>query len=227
MTDPPAEPDPFGGDAHVPRAASRPVAAGRRRRLPKSVRTTVEWVAIIGGSVLFALVLRTFVVQAFFIPSESMEPLLERNDRVVVNKLTYGFDNIERGDVIVYSRPADSGGPGDIDLIKRVIGLPGDSIVFDDGDVFINGARLNEPYLPAGTFTSPGAGTPQPDDPTVVSRCTPADPCVVPQGYVFTLGDNRPNSKDSRWPDIGYINGDDIVGKAFVRVWPPGRIGGL
>lgn len=227
MTEPPAESDPFGDDAQVPTSEPGSRPHGRRRKLPRSVRTTVEWVAIIGGSVLFALVLRTFVVQAFFIPSESMEPLLERNDRVVVNKLTYGFDDIERGDVIVYSRPAGSGGPGDIDLIKRVIGLPGDSIVFESGDVFINGARLNEPYLPPGTFTGPGAGTPQPDDPTSVSRCTAGDPCEVPEGHLFTLGDNRPNSKDSRWPDIGFINGDDVVGKAFVRVWPPGRIGGL
>lgn len=192
------------------------------------MRTVIEWMAVIVGAVLVALVIRTFVAQAFYIPSASMEPLLALNDRVVVDKLTYGFDDVERGDVIVFTKPATST-DGISDLIKRVVGLPGESLVFEDGQVYIDGALLNEPYLPDGTFTAQGSGTPNPGvDPTgIAPRCGVTDPCVVPEGYVFVMGDNRSNSKDSRWTDVGYVSQDQLVGRAFVRVWPVDRIGGL
>jgi signal peptidase I len=187
----------------------------------------VEWILVVGLAVLVALVIRTFVAQAFYIPSESMEPLLERNDRVVVNKLTYSFDDIGRGDVIVFAKPSTAPSGDLADLIKRVVGLPGESIIIEDGSVFINGAPLDEPYLPEGTFTSQGAGTPQPGELGVPSRCGRADPCLVPEGHVFVMGDNRSNSKDSRWPELGYVEADQLVGRAFLRVWPLGRLGGL
>jgi signal peptidase I len=93
--------------------------------------------------------------------------------------------------------------------------------------VYIDGNLLEEPYLVPGTTTTPGAGTPVPGAAGPPPRCTTDDPCVVPEGNVMVLGDNRPNSKDSRWPDIGYVSSDRIVGKAFVRVWPLNRLGGL
>jgi signal peptidase I len=191
------------------------------------VRTVLEWVVVIVVAVVVALVIRTFVAQAFYIPSESMEPLLERNDRVVVNKLTYDFDDISRGDVIVFEKPSSAPNSDVADLIKRVVGLPGESIVIDDGSVYINGVLLDEPYLPEESFTGQGSGTPQPGDPGTAPRCGVADPCVVPEGHVFVMGDNRSNSKDSRWTDLGYIEADQLVGRAFVRVWPLGRLGGL
>lgn len=187
----------------------------------------LEWVAVVAGAVIVALVIRTFVAQAFYIPSESMEPLLVRDDRVIVNKLTYGFGDVQRGDVIVFTKTAEQRNDGIADLIKRVVGLPGDSLVIDEGDVYIDGMRLDEPYLAAGTFTSPGAGTPVPGASTPAPRCSRDDPCVVPDGFVFVMGDNRPNSKDSRWPDVGYVSADQLVGKAFLRVWPLDRFGGL
>lgn len=206
--------DPVDGDV-------RPPVSG--------LRAALEWVVVIGGAVAVALLLKTFLLQAFYIPSESMEPTLVKNDRVMVNKLAYQLGDVARGDVVVFEKP-----PSDVsamnvkDLIKRVIGLPGDRITFESGRVYINGQLLDEPYLPTGTLTQPGSGTP---DPTAADRtahqCLPDDPCVVPEGYVFVMGDNRGNSQDSRYSQVGFIDQDTIVGKAFVVWWPPSRAGGL
>jgi signal peptidase I len=182
------------------------------RRSPKhsSTRNTLEWVAVIVGAVIVALLIKTFVVQAFRIPSESMVPTLEMGDRVLVNKLSYDAHDLNRGDVVVFSRPDTlPAGPDDPkDLIKRVIGLPGDEVQTKDGDVYIDGKLLDEPYLPEGT---PTTGI--------------EDPLVVPDGEVLVLGDNRENSSDGRV--FGTIDEDTIIGRAFMIMWPIGRIGAL
>lgn len=214
--------------AETPEAVSDPGDLRRpKRRGSGPTRTVVEWIAVVVGAVLVALLIRTFVAQAFYIPSESMEPLLAKDDRVVVDKLTYDFSDVARGDVVVFRKPATDPVDGVPDLIKRVVGLPGDTIVIQDGSVYINGMRLNEPYLPAGTFTAQGAGTPNPGVGGPAPRCGPDDPCVVPDDHVFVMGDNRSNSKDSRWPEVGYVSSEQLVGRAFVRVWPLDRLGGL
>ena len=154
-----------------------------------------------------ALVIKTFLFQAFFIPSESMEPTLKPDDRVLVNKLSYHLHPIHRGDIVVFKRPpSEAGDPTIKDLIKRVIGLPGETIEERDGQVFINGQQLNEPYLPAGTRRPP-----------------PCRRTIVAPDQYFVMGDNRTNSKDSRF--IGAIPEILIVGRAFVRVWPLSSIG--
>lgn len=183
-------------------------AAPRRRR----VRTIIEWAAVIGGALLVALVVRSTLAQAFWIPSPSMEPTLHEGDRVLVNKLSYRLHDVHRGDIVVFERPpaAVSVNPDeDIpDLIKRVIGLPGDTIeARADGAVYINDRRLDEPYLPDDTRT---ANLPEQE---------------VPEGHVFVMGDNRTNSSDSR--EFGAIDEDLIVGRAFLRIWPLTDIGGL
>ena len=183
-----------------------------------SMRAGVEWVAVVVGALLVALVVKTFLFQAFYIPSESMESTLKTGDRVVVNKFGYRLHDVGRGDVIVFEIPDDAVGPDGIkDLIKRVVGLPGDTIETKDGAVYINDQKLAEPYLDAGTITGdPGQGS----NPTIPRQ-------VVPEGHVFVLGDNRDNSADSRYPFRGPIALDDIVGRAFVLVWPPSSAGGL
>lgn len=189
-------------------------SARRSRRL----RSLVEWVAVLVGALLVALVVKAFLFQAFFIPSGSMEPTLDRGDRVLVNKLSYDFHDVNRGDVVVFELDAEDVGPDGIkDLIKRAIGLPGDVIETRDGIVYVNDRRLDEPYLAEGTVTG------DPDDPQnpSIQRQT------VPDGHVFVLGDNRSNSADSRYSYRGPIPLDAIVGRAFVLVWPPGDIGGL
>jgi signal peptidase I len=207
-TAPPDEPD-------APRhAAPGGRGGGKRRRSSDKdkVRSIVEWVAVVVGALVVALVVKTFLFQAFYIPSASMEPTLEKGDRVLVNKLSYDLHDVNRGDVVVFELPSDRVGPDGIkDLIKRVVGLPGEEIESRDGQVYIDGKLLKEPYLAEGVTT---------DHPPIEKQ-------TVPDGHVFVMGDNRDNSADSRFPNRGPIPIDTIVGRAFIQVWPPTDIGGL
>mgnify|MGYP001171175896 CR=1 FL=1 len=198
--------DQTAGDAQEP-TSPEPVQRPARH---SSTRNTLEWVAVIIGAVLVALLIKTFVVQAFRIPSESMVPTLEMGDRVLVNKLSYDAHDLNRGDVVVFSRPENlPAGPDEPeDLIKRVIGLPGDELLTKDGQLYVNGKLLEEPYLPEGT---PTYGIDQ--------------TLTVPEGKILVLGDNRENSSDGRV--FGPIAEDTIIGRAFMIMWPPGRIGAL
>jgi len=183
---------------------------------PDRLRSAVEWVAVIVGALVVALVVKTFLFQAFYIPSGSMEPTLEKGDRVLVNKLSYDLHDVNRGDVIVFELDPDEVGTDGIkDLIKRVIGLPGDVIETRDGVVYINDEPLDEPYLAEGTVTG---STSDGQNPSIERQ-------TVPEGHVYVLGDNRSNSADSRYR--GPIPIDSIVGRAFVLFWPPGDVGSL
>jgi len=177
----------------------------------RAARNTVEWIVIIVAALLVAFVVKTFLIQAFFIPSASMDPELRVGDRVLVNKLSYRVHDIHRGDIAVFTRPkCDLGAPVIKDLIKRVVGLPGDKVEGHDGGVYVNGARLAERYLPQGQTTSDFG------------------PVYVPAGHVWMMGDNRENSKDSRFlcnNGPTFIAEDEIVGRAFVRVWPANALG--
>jgi signal peptidase I len=181
-------------------------------------------------ALLIALLIKTFLVQAFFIPSPSMVPTLRPGDRILVNRLAYRFGDIRRGDVVVFTDPSathDRGAlstvfhflvegigvarPQDEDFVKRVIGLPGDTVeVATGGRVFVNGRQLDEPYLNTPTD----------------SRAF--GPVTVPPGELFVMGDNRLESADSRFPPpegLGYVPIDHVVGRASLIVWPPSRVG--
>lgn len=164
-----------------------------------------------------ALLLRTFVVQTFFIPSGSMEPTLQIGDRILVNKLSYHLHSVNRGDIVVFSRPPaeDCGGPEVDDLVKRVIGLPGETISLSGGYVDINGKRLDETWLPASRQGVTGEGPPG----------TPYDlarPYRIPTNDYFVMGDNRTDSCDSRY--WGTVQRSLIIGKVELRIWPIGRV---
>jgi signal peptidase I len=176
---------------------------------PNRRRALIEWGVILLVALLAALILRTFIIQPYFIPSGSMEPTLKIGDKVLVNKLSYDFHSIHRGDVIVFKKPADDFTPGIKDLIKRVIGLPGETISSKDGFVYINGVRLNETWLPKV-------------DQGVTFGIKPT---LIPPGEYYVMGDNRTDSSDSRV--IGPIRKSLIVGRAFIKVWPLDRIGTL
>jgi signal peptidase I len=145
-----------------------------------------------------------------------MLPTFEINDRVLVNKLSYRLHGVNRGDIIVFEH-ADSQLTESKDLIKRAIALPGEVFYIDDATstVYVDGKPLSEPYVNPGQRTTNGPAM----------KCTATAPCTVPPQSVFVMGDNRQNSRDSRY--IGYIKSEEIVGRAFVRVWPLDRFGGL
>ncbi len=176
----------------------------RRRRDRK--RSTVEWVVVVIAAVVIAVLLRSFVVQTFYIPSASMEPTLKKDDRVVVNKVSYRVHDVHRGDIVVFTTP-----PGVNksfkDLVKRVVGLPGETVEGREGKVLINGTALPEKYLPSGTITSDFG------------------PYTVPPKSAWVMGDNRGNSEDSRV--FKAIPESTIVGRVFVRIWPVTRLGFL
>ncbi|MPY94550.1 MAG: signal peptidase I [Acidimicrobiia bacterium] len=178
----------------------------RDRRIKSRNRALAEWVFAIALAVVAALAIKTWLVQAFIIPSQSMERTLEVGDRVLVAKFAYKVSDISRSDVVVFKNPDRL--PGEpAQLIKRVVGLPGDVLEAVDGHLVRNGAQVDESYLRAGVTTTDLPRT------------------VVPEDHLFVMGDNRANSRDSRF--IGPVPEDLVVGKAFFRIWPPGRIGGL
>ena len=182
------------------------------RRFGPRTASFIEWGVVIGGAVILAVVVKVFLVQAFYIPSESMYPTLRKEDRVLVNKLSYKVGDPSRGDIIVFDRPEGATASDISELIKRVVGLPGESIVIEGGNVFVDGRQLEEDYLPEGTTTSTDASD---------YKCHRDDPCVVPEGSLWVMGDNRNDSQDSRW--FGAIPEDTVVGRAFVVVWPLSR----
>jgi signal peptidase I len=195
-------------------SARRPTVdkAARNRRL------AIEWTILIVAALVIAFVIKTFLFQAFYIPSGSMEPTLKIGDRVLVNKLSYDLHDVHRGDIIVFKAPpaAES---GDIkDLVKRVIGLPGDVVEARDESgevceaedptrmchVYVNDRRLEEPYTHGLTTVN-------------LPRTK------VPAGHLFMMGDNRTSSSDSRI--FGPIEKSSVIGRVFVRIWPPQDIG--
>jgi signal peptidase I len=199
---------------------AEPRPAGPERKRP-FVR---ELPVLLVLALVLAILLKTFVVQAFSIPSGSMQPTLEPGDRVLVQKLVYGP---QRGDVIVFSDPKGRPGPdrgivgGFIhwlsgalgierpeheDYIKRVIGLPGETVELRGGGLFVDDVRVPEPYLQGPPDTRPYG------------------PVEVPVDGLLVLGDNRTNSNDSRF-GLGFIPGDKVIGRAFAIVWPPSRVG--
>ncbi len=195
----------------VPPAGRRARRQRPRHRRVSPLRNALEWVAVIGGALVVALVIRSFLLAAFYIPSPSMLPTLQKNDRVLVNKLSYRLHDVHRGDVVVFERPPNEADQRIKDLIKRVIGLPGETIEARNGRVVIDGRYLEEPYLRLEESGCPGTEN--------------LPPTVIPADHVFVLGDNRCDSSDSRV--FGPIPEDLIVGRAFVRVWPVTHLGWL
>jgi signal peptidase I len=210
-------------DPPAPAEVEAPPYHKEDERQPGLLAVLRETVVLVALAVLLAVVFKTFLVAAFYIPSGSMESTLNVSDRVLVEKVSYRFGDIEHGDVVVFVHDepgAVSPGPSnpvagffsslgqaigvvppsDRDFIKRVIGLPGDTITCRGGDLYRNGQQVKEPYLDPGTETE---------------SCTRT---TVGPGELFVMGDNRGNSQDSRV--FGTIKRSDVVGRAFVRIWP-------
>jgi len=192
-----------------------PAATTRPRRSATS--WLVEWGVILVLVVAATFLLRTFVLQTFSIPSGSMLPTLQINDRIIVDKLAY---HVDRGAVVVFKRPPLEE-QNYADLVKRVIGLPGERIGAVNGQITVNGKVLAEPWLPKGpqAYTQPLPGDPNPQ------FNLPPGGVLIPAGEYFVMGDNRVDSEDSRW--FGPIPRSLIVGRAVAVVWPLSQVKGL
>jgi len=220
--------EPGAEAAGPPESGETPAASEGKRGGKGSGRSFwKELPILIVVALVVAVLIKTFLVQAFFIPSGSMNDTLLEGDRVMVNKLAYRFGDPARGDVIVFNSPMLADGDGetifgalvrhvaeslglsspDSALIKRIIALGGETIEVRENQVYVDGEPLDVPYLKEGSFM-PDYG-----------------PFAVPEGWVFVMGDNRSSSSDSRV--FGPIEQGEIVGRAFARVWPPSRWGGL
>lgn len=166
--------------------------------------------SLIIAVVIVFLVIRPFVVQAFYIPSQSMIPTLRENDRILVNKMSYRLRSPGRHEVVVFRAPPEAceGEPDgeEKDFVKRVIGLPGDTVEIHRGTIYVNGKPEQEPYV---------LEPPYYDMP----------PRIIPEGKLFVLGDNRNHSNDShRW---GELDRDRVIGQAVYIFWPPSRAGAI
>lgn len=186
--------DPFAADA-APDAAPPPLSLGRRAlRIVAVVVRDIAEAAVLAGLLYFVL---QFALQSTIVEGTSMEPNFFDGEWVLVNKLAYRFGEPERGDVIVFHAPDAT----DKDYIKRIIGLPGESVQVRSGAVYVDGRRIDEPWLPWLDATAFG-------------------PYTVPPGHLFVLGDNRPASSDSRlWREAGLAEAH-VVGKVWLSVWP-------
>lgn len=216
--------DPFD-EAEAPLPATKAASKAKRKRSRGSFLAELPVLVLV--ALVVAVLIKSFLVQAFYIPSGSMVPTLLVNDRVMVNKLAYTFGEPQQGDIVVFDSPynddepreslweaalrhvAEAFGRGAVadDFIKRVVAVEGDTVEIRQNQVLVNGEPIDEPYLRSGAT--------MPDEELV----------IVPPGHVFVMGDNRSHSQDSR--RFGPVAVDDIVGRAFVRIWPPSRWGGL
>jgi signal peptidase I len=177
-------------------------AASREILSPEVKAEIIEYVQAFAVAIVLAAFIITFIAQSFVVEGSSMEPSLHNRERLLVNKLVYRFRKPAYGDIVVFRYPANPKRR----FIKRVIGVPGDEVEVRDGYVIVNGMPLDENYTLDLTYGYFG-------------------PKVVPNGHYFVLGDNRNNSDDSRYPDVGFVPMANVVGKASLIWWPVGRMG--
>ena len=159
------------------------------------VKEIWEWVRSIIIAVILALLFRMFVVEHFLVDGQSMYPTLQDNERIIVNKLVYHLQEPEYGEIIVFEYQENR------DFIKRVVAQEGDTVEISDNRLYVNNAEVEEPYINKNSVEDYG-------------------PVTVPPGQYFVLGDNRANSRDSRYDDVGFVAGDEVKGRASVVFWP-------
>ncbi len=187
----------------VEEAIGKKRAAETEKKKRSALSMVIEVVVIVVAAFAIAMLVQAFVVKPFTIHQVSMQNTLMEGDRILLNRMSYHFRDPARGDVIVFHSPMTKGE----DLVKRVIGVPGDRLEIKGGILYLNGVAQDEPYLKEKLMRDDMAET------------------IVPQGTVFVMGDNRNNSGDSRF--FGPVPRNQIIGSAFCVYWPFGHWKGL
>ena len=164
------------------------------------VRNLVEWVLVIGVAILLALIIRNFVFRVTRVTGYSMNPTLNHGDILILNRFSYLFSSPKVGDIVAFPYPA---GPDEF-FIKRVVASSGDEVDLLYNRFYVNGTPLDDSFSEAN----------------VIATGNVQFPITVQDGYFFVLGDNRNASKDSRYNSVGNINGNDMMGRSLIRVWP-------
>jgi signal peptidase I len=210
-------PEPEPVETEPPRRSRNPIDR-MTARLPRPWRIAIDWIVTIAGAIAIVLAIKAWVVNPYRIPSSSMEPTLHcarpgegcearLSDRVLANRFIYHFRSPRRGEIIVFNTPtaaAEAACNASGTFVKRLIGLPGETVTERNGAIFIDGKKLNEPYIQASR------------------RDHQSGTWNVPQGHYFFMGDNRLQSCDSRrW---GSVTRSAIIGEVFMTYWPPNRI---
>ncbi|SHJ90815.1 signal peptidase I [Tepidibacter formicigenes] len=173
----------------------------------KLKKEIIEWVKTIAISLVIAFVITQFI-RPTLVKGYSMYPTLEENDYLIINRIPYTTHEPSRGDIVVFKSHLTQENGKEKDLVKRVIAVPGDKIKIISGKVYVNDKEIKEPYI-NGDYTDGYIDT------------------IVPEGFVFAMGDNRPNSLDSRDPRVGMVSEDNIIGRAFIRLYPLNKVGFL
>lgn len=186
----------------------------------KSEFEWVEWLKALVIAVVFAFLIRHFVVSPIIVDGPSMQPTLYDADQMIVNKFLYRVTEPKRFDIVIFHATREQ------DFIKRVVGLPGEHVAIKNDVLYINGEKVEEAFLENSSLSGPGSSLPK-----IIRNFKledlPGDYEVIPPGHVFVLGDNRYNSRDSRDRLIGLVSMDEIIGKATFIYWPPSRIGAV
>ncbi len=199
------------GDSHAPDDPEGEASTESKKRLHHHL---IEWGVLLVLALVVTFGLRTFAFQTFYIPSDSMNPTLQQGDRIIVDKLSVRFGTINRGDILVFDSPPteDCTGGHDPVLIKRVIGIPGDRLYSVGDTIYVNNKPLKEAWPHEEPLGPPAIAAKN-------------HPVVVTANHYYMMGDNHPDSCDSRY--WGTITRSEVIGKAFVRVWPLSRLGFL
>lgn len=171
----------------------------------KLKKEAVEWIKIIVTALIFAFIITQFI-RPTLVRGESMYPTLEENDYLIINRMAYKMGEPKSGDIIVFSTNLLQEDGSNKDLVKRVIAVDGDYIKIEDSKVYVNGKLIEEPYI-HNEYTEGNIDT------------------TIPKGKIFAMGDNREQSLDSRYKDVGLIDVKDIMGKVMVRLFPFQKIG--
>lgn len=167
----------------------------------KVMSSIIEWVKVFASAIILAFIITLFI-KPTLVRGDSMVPTLHENDYLIINKIEYKISEPENGDVVVFKSDLAQEDGTNKNLVKRIIGVPGDKVVIKDGNVYVNDNKLEETYLEEGTYTEGEVDL------------------TVPEGKLFVLGDNRKISLDSRSELVGLVDIDTLEGKVFVRLYP-------